>query len=55
MDLRFSSTSSKDIGSFKLLELPPDLLKLIESGEQLRYVPPIFFIYFFHWISSCIA
>ncbi|KIM75108.1 hypothetical protein PILCRDRAFT_688558 [Piloderma croceum F 1598] len=33
--LRFSPTSSKDVASFKLLELPPDLCALIESA-----VPP---------------
>ncbi|KAG5648993.1 hypothetical protein DXG03_000342 [Asterophora parasitica] len=33
-DLCFSSSSSKDSGFFKLLELPPDLCKLIESAAD---------------------
>src|ERR1700683_3567240 len=37
-ELRFSPTSSKDVASFKLLELPQDLCKLIEAAEPLRYV-----------------
>ncbi|KAI8975859.1 sister chromatid cohesion protein Dcc1 [Trametes punicea] len=33
-DLRFSSTSQSDSGAFKLLELPPDLCKLIEAATD---------------------
>ncbi|KAH7913138.1 sister chromatid cohesion protein Dcc1 [Hygrophoropsis aurantiaca] len=32
MDFRFSSNSSQEAGSFRLLELPPELCKLIESS-----------------------
>lgn len=35
--LAFSPTSVNESGNFRLLELPPDLLKLIESGEN----PPL--------------
>ena len=37
-ELRFSATSSKDEGTFKLLELPPDLCKTIESGAPIKWV-----------------
>ena len=37
-ELRFSATSSKDGGTFKLLELPPDLCKAIESGAPIKWV-----------------
>lgn len=33
-DLSFSTSAIADTGSFKLLELPPDLLKLIESSLE---------------------
>ncbi|KAI0356391.1 hypothetical protein OH77DRAFT_1589352 [Trametes cingulata] len=33
-DLRFSSTPQTDTGTFKLLELPPDLCKLIEGSLE---------------------
>ncbi|KAH7920068.1 hypothetical protein BV22DRAFT_1040301 [Leucogyrophana mollusca] len=32
MDLKFSPSSSQEAGSFRLLELPPELCKLIESS-----------------------
>lgn len=33
-DLRFSSSCSKDGGTFKLIELPADICKLIENGDS---------------------
>ena len=33
IQLAFSPTSVKETGTFRLLELPPDLLKLVESGS----------------------
>ncbi|KAI0829916.1 sister chromatid cohesion protein Dcc1 [Trametes gibbosa] len=42
-DLRFASTSRSDAGSFKLLELPPDLCNLIERVPE-GTAPPRFTI-----------
>ncbi|KAI9068334.1 hypothetical protein FKP32DRAFT_156883 [Trametes sanguinea] len=42
-DLRFSSASRTEAGSFKLLELPPDLCKLIEASVD-GPAPPSFTI-----------
>ncbi|KAI1791296.1 hypothetical protein LXA43DRAFT_435172 [Ganoderma leucocontextum] len=39
-ELRFSTSSLADTGSFKLLELPPDLCKLIESSLADRLERP---------------
>lgn len=39
LDLRFASTSLADTGSYKLLELPPDLCKLIEGASDEPNVP----------------
>lgn len=39
LDLRFASTSLADTGSYKLLELPPDLCKLIEGASDESNVP----------------
>lgn len=33
-ELRFSPSSSSDTGAYKLLELPPELCKLIESATD---------------------
>lgn len=33
-NLLFSTTPSADTGSFKLIELPPDLCKLVEAGSS---------------------
>ncbi|EIW62603.1 uncharacterized protein TRAVEDRAFT_112797 [Trametes versicolor FP-101664 SS1] len=41
LDLRFASTSLADTGSYKLLELPPDLCKLIEGASDESNVPQL--------------
>ena len=35
MDLSFSPSSSTEFGAYKLLELPPDLCKLIENAIDM--------------------
>lgn len=34
LNLKFTTTPSTDNGSFKLLELPPEICKLVESAAQ---------------------
>ncbi|TBU30244.1 sister chromatid cohesion protein Dcc1 [Dichomitus squalens] len=43
-ELRFSPASQSDTGAFKLLELPPDLCKLIEASVASLDKPPQFTI-----------
>lgn len=42
LNLKYSSSLSTDISSFKLIELPPELLKVLESAtdqfEPARFV-----------------
>ena len=39
-ELRFSPISQSDTGAFKLLELPPDLCKLVENSIESLGTPP---------------
>ena len=42
-NLSFSPSSSREIGSYKLLQLTPELASLIENanGKDLRWLGPI--------------